>query len=84
MYEENLYNQTDAKGRGGGGGGKDQFTEGQNPNYDSARFPKARNINEFKGLLRYHKPHVIDYIAFTYMFLYADSLYCCVYSKYTL
>ena len=27
-------------GGGGGGGGEDWFTEGQNPNYDSARFTK--------------------------------------------
>ena len=33
--------------------------EGQNPNYDSARFT---NINEIQSLLRYHKPYVTDCI----------------------
>ena len=67
------------EGGWGGGGAEDWFTEGQNPNYDSAWFTKACNINEFKGLLRYQKPHVTDYIAFAYNVQYADSLYCCVY-----
>ena len=35
-------------GGGGGGGAEDWFTEGQNPNYDSARFTKACNINEIQ------------------------------------
>ena len=51
MCEENFYNQADAKGGGGGGGWRgeeDRFTEGQNPNYDSARFIKACNINEIQ------------------------------------
>ena len=82
MCEEKFYNQADARGEGGGGGGggEDWFTEGPNPNYDSARFTKACNVNEFKGLLRYHKLHVTDCIAiyaFGYSVLYADSLYCC-------
>ena len=54
LYVRNffVYNQADAKGREGCGVcGKDQFTEGQNPNYGSARFPKARNINEIQSLL---------------------------------
>ena len=33
---------------GGGRGEEDRFTEGQNPNYDSARFIKACNINEIQ------------------------------------
>ena len=44
MCEEKFYNQADAKGEGrmgGGGGAEDWFTEGQSPNYDSARFTKA-------------------------------------------
>ena len=45
MCEEKFYNQADAKG---GGGGEDWFTEGQNPNYDSARFTKECNINEIQ------------------------------------
>ena len=50
MCEEKFYNQADAKGGGGGGGGGevDWFTEGQIPNYDSARFTKACNINEIQ------------------------------------
>ena len=36
------------QGGGGGGGEEDWFTEGQNPNYDSARFTKACNINEIQ------------------------------------
>ena len=71
-------------GGGGGGGAEDWFTEGQSPNYDSARFTKPCNINEFKGLLRYQKPHVTDNIsiyAFAYNVQYADSLYCCLYSN---
>ena len=47
MCEENFYNQADAK-RGRRRGGEDWFTEGQNPNYDSARFTKACNINEIQ------------------------------------
>ena len=43
----------------GWGGGEDWFTEGQKPNYDSVRF---------KGLLRYHKPHVTDYAHWLLMF----------------
>ena len=47
MCEEKFYNQADAKG-GGGMGAEDWFTEGQSPNYDSARFTKACNINEIQ------------------------------------
>ena len=86
MCEEKFYNQADAKGDawvGGGAGPQDWFTEGQSPNYDSARFTKALvTLMKFKGLLRYQKPHVTDYIAiyaFAYNVQYADSLYCCVY-----
>ena len=43
-----FYNQADAKGGGGMGGAEDWFTEGQSPNYDSARFTKACNINEIQ------------------------------------
>ena len=32
----------------GGGGAEDWFTEGQSPNYDSARFTKPCNINEIQ------------------------------------
>ena len=35
-------------GGGGGGGAEDWFTEGQSPNYDSARFTKPCNINEIQ------------------------------------
>ena len=35
-------------GDGGGGGAEDWFTEGQSPNYDSARFTKPCNINEIQ------------------------------------
>ena len=51
MCEEKFYNQADAKGgwgMGRGGGAEDWFTEGQSPNYDSARFTKACNINEIQ------------------------------------
>ena len=41
MCEEKFYNQADTKGGGGMGGAEDWFTEGQSPNYDSARFTKA-------------------------------------------
>ena len=43
--------------------------------------PKRVTLMKFKGLLRYHKPHMTDYIAFAYNVQYADSLYCCVYSN---
>ena len=36
------------RGEGGWGGAEDWFTEGQSPNYDSARFTKACNINEIQ------------------------------------
>ena len=32
----------------GGGGAEDWFTEGQSPNYDSARFTKPCNFNEIQ------------------------------------
>ena len=49
MCEEKFYNQADAaRGGGGGGGGVDWFTEGQNPNYDSARSTEACNSNEIQ------------------------------------
>ena len=53
MCEEKFYNQADAKGGGGmggggGGGGVGLVYEGQSPNYDSARFTKACNINEIQ------------------------------------
>ena len=48
MNEENVYNQANAKGGGGGGpeelGGRTDFKVDQNPNCDSARFTKASNI----------------------------------------
>ena len=65
-------------GGGGGGGAEDWFTEGQSPNYDSARFTKPCNINEIQ---RFAKPHVTDNIsiyAFAYNVQYADS---CLYSN---
>ena len=42
------------RGRGDGreGGAEDWFTEGQSPNYDSARFTKACNM---KGIQRFAK-----------------------------
>ena len=46
--------------------------------------PKRVTLMKFKGLLRYQKPHVTDYIAiyaFAYNVQYADSLYCCLYSN---
>ena len=53
--KKSFINQADAKGgvgMGGGGGGaggaEDWFTEGQSPNYDSARFTKPCNINEIQ------------------------------------
>ena len=61
------------------GEGGVERTEGQNPNYDSARFTKACNTNE----LRCHKPHRTDYIAiyaFAYNVQYADSLYFRIYA----
>ena len=82
VYTDIFYNQADAKGKWG-----NRFTEGLNPNYNYARFTKASNINEIHlsvlRFARYHQPHVTDYngiYAFTYMVLYADSLYCCVYA----
>ena len=45
MCDEKFYNQADARGGGGGGGRGLVFTEGQNRNYDSARFTKACNIH---------------------------------------
>ena len=38
----------DGWGGGGGGGAEVWFTEGQSPNYDSARFTKPCNINEIQ------------------------------------
>ena len=40
--------QREEGGWGGRGGAEDWFTEGQSPNYDSARFTKACNINEIQ------------------------------------
>ena len=53
MCEEKFYKPSRCKGgvgMGGGGGGaeEDWFTEGQSPNYDSARFTKPCNINEIQ------------------------------------
>ena len=53
MCEEKFYNQAEANGErglgdGGGGGADDWFTKGQSPNYVSARFTKACNINEIQ------------------------------------
>ena len=69
MCEEKFYNQADAKGGGGmggrGGGGrrrtglrkvKAQITIVRGS-------PKRVTLMKFKGLLRYQKPHVTDYIA---------------------
>ena len=58
--------------------GGEWFTEGQSPNYDVRGSPKRVTLMKFKGLLRYQKPHVTDYIAFAYNVQYAD---CCVYSN---
>ena len=50
--KKSFINQADAKGEwgwgGGGGAEEDWFTEGQSPNYDSARFTKPCNINEIQ------------------------------------
>ena len=45
MCEEKFYKPSRCKG---GGGAEDWFTEGQSPNYDSARFTKLCNINEIQ------------------------------------
>ena len=63
--------------------GKDQFTEGQNPNYGCARFPKARNINEIQRFaIRYHKLHVTDYIALILLiWFYTQTAYIAAYIR---
>ena len=62
MCEEKFYNQADAKGGGGMGGGgrrtglrkvKAQITIVHGS-------PKRVTLMKFKGLLRYQKPHVTD------------------------
>ena len=68
-------------GDGGEGGAEDWFTEGQSIVRGS---PNRVTLMKFKGLLRYQKLHVTDYISiyvFAYNVLYADSLYCYLYSN---
>ena len=48
MCEENFITKQMQRVEGGWGGAEDWFTEGQSPNYDSARFTKACNINEIQ------------------------------------
>ena len=43
-----IYAKKRSRCKGGGGGAEDWFTEGQSPNYDSARFTKGCNINEIQ------------------------------------
>ena len=50
------------RGRGGWGE-KYRFAEGHNPIYDSVRF-MHQTFMKFKGLLRYHKPYLADYIVY--------------------
>ena len=85
MCEEKFYNQAVAKGgggMGGRGGGRRTGLRKVKAQITIVRgSPKRVTLMKFKGLLRYQKPHVTDYIAFAYNVQYADSLYCCVYSN---
>ena len=61
MCEEKFYNQADAKG---GGGGRRTGLRKVKAQIKIVRgSPKRVTLMKFKGLLRYQKPHVTDYIA---------------------
>ena len=64
MCEENFYNQADAKGGGGCGGGRRTGLRKVKTQITIVRASSKRvTLMKFKGLLRYHKPHVTGYIA---------------------
>ena len=73
--------QRGAGGGGMGGGGRRTGLRKVKAQITIVRgSPKRVTLMKFKGLLRYQKPHVTDYIAiyaFAYNVQYADSLYCC-------
>ena len=70
---------------GGGGGGRRTGLRKVKAQITIVRgSPNHVTVMKFKGLLRYQKPHVTDYISiylFAYNVLYADSLYCYLYSN---
>ena len=72
---EKFYNQEDAKGGGGEGTGllkvKTQIMIVRGS-------PKCVTLRKFKGLLRYHKPHVTDYIA---IYAFAYNTYIAAYIR---
>ena len=72
--KKSFINQADAKGEWGwgAGGAEDWFTEGQSPNYDSARFTKPCNINEIQRFAKI--PHSAKSLL-------CDTVYYSVYSN---
>ena len=64
--------------RGGGGGKRTGLRKVKTQITIVRGSPKRVTLMKFNSLLRYHKPHVTDYIAFAYNVQYADR-YCCVY-----
>ena len=70
---------------GGGGGGRRTGLRKVKAQITIVRgSPNRVTLMKFKGLLRYQKPHVTDYISiyvFAYNVQYADSLYCYLYSN---
>ena len=88
MCEEKFYKPSRCKGgvgMGGGGGGRRTGLRKVKAQITIVRgSPNRVTLMKFKGLLRYQKPHVTDYISIyvlAYNVLYADSLYCYLYSN---
>ena len=85
MCEEKFYKLSRCKGGVGMGGGRRTGLRKVKAQITIVRgSPNRVTLMKFKGLLRYQKPHVTDYISIyvlAYNVLYADSLYCYLYSN---